>query len=293
MEPIEYVRALLRRWPIIAVAAFIGSLFAFLGTDPEPEPIATRYTATHTLLVTNTQFGSQSLIGTITFAQVPVFATRGEVPARVAENLGYAGAPAALAAQVAVEGDESTGTLSFTTENVDPEQAVIIADAFADETVSYLGDRQEEIRQSRQVTAQGDVDRLEAEVIELDGQVSTQLAERNANRAPGAPAVAADPILVSQRDTAIREYSVAYEDYRQLITDQTPDLNLTTLERAQPVTLESGGFAAPRTRSTRVPIARRRGCRLRRRAGAAGRASRRQAARPPEGGRSLQGHGHR
>ncbi|MDQ3469779.1 MAG: hypothetical protein M3487_08455, partial [Actinomycetota bacterium] len=84
MEPIEYVRALIRRWPIIAVCALIGALFAFLGTDPQPEPTETRYTATHTLLVTNTQFGSQSLIGTITFAQVPVFATTGEVPRIVA-----------------------------------------------------------------------------------------------------------------------------------------------------------------------------------------------------------------
>ena len=41
MEPIEYVRALARRWPIIALGALIGAAFAFLGTDPEPEPIQT------------------------------------------------------------------------------------------------------------------------------------------------------------------------------------------------------------------------------------------------------------
>ena len=64
MEPIEYVRALVRRWPIIAIGALIGAAFAFVGTDPEPEPIQTRYTATHTLLVTNPEFGAQSVIGT-------------------------------------------------------------------------------------------------------------------------------------------------------------------------------------------------------------------------------------
>lgn len=255
MEPIEYVRALLRRWPIIAVAAFIGALFAFLGTDPEPEPIQTRYTAAHTLLVTNTQFGSQSLIGTITFAQVPVFATRGEVPRRVAEQLNYPGAPAALAAQVVVVGDDATGTLSFTTEQDDPDQAVRIADAFADETVRYLQERQEEIRQERQVRAQADVDRLEAEVQDLDQAVAEQITERNAGRDPSTPTVEADPILVAQRDTAIREYSVEYESYRDLIGDDTPDLNLTTLERAQPITAQTGGFTPPRTRATRVPIA--------------------------------------
>ena len=168
MEPIEYVRALIRRWPIIAIGAFIGAAFAFVGTDPEPEPIETRYTATHTLLVTNTQFGGQSLVGTITFAQLPVFATRGEVPRIVAEELGYDGAPAGLAAQVTVTDDPETGTLSFSTDSVSPDDAVRIADAFADETVRYLGARQEEIRQERQARSQEDVDRLSSMLDRLE-----------------------------------------------------------------------------------------------------------------------------
>jgi Mrp family chromosome partitioning ATPase len=255
MEPIEYVRALLRRWPIIAIAAFIGAAFAFVGTDPEPEPVRTTYTATHTLLVTNTQFGSQSLIGTITFAQVPVFATRGVVPERVAEALGYNGVPAALAAQMTVTDEQETGALLFTTEQENPDDAVRLADAFADETVSYLQERQEEIRQERQVRAQRDVDELEMLVTELDQRVAAQLAERNADLQPGQQPRQADSVLTAQRDAAIREYGVEYEAYRELVTDDTPDLNLTTLERAQPVQTDTGGFTAPRTRATRVPIA--------------------------------------
>jgi uncharacterized protein involved in exopolysaccharide biosynthesis len=90
VEPIEYVRVLIRRWPIIAIGTLIGALFAFLGTDPAPEPIRSTYTATHTLLVTEEQlqFGGQAQVGTVTFAQVPVFATAGEVPRLVAEKLG-------------------------------------------------------------------------------------------------------------------------------------------------------------------------------------------------------------
>ena len=61
MEPIDYVRVLIRRWPIIAIGALIGATFAFIGTDPEPEPIRNTYTATHTLLVNDaqSQFGGQ------------------------------------------------------------------------------------------------------------------------------------------------------------------------------------------------------------------------------------------
>ncbi|HQV58799.1 MAG TPA: hypothetical protein PKV27_12355, partial [Ilumatobacteraceae bacterium] len=106
MEPIEYVRTLVRRWPIIAVAAFIGALFAFFGTEAKPTPIESTFTATHTLLVNSTQYVStQTQIGTITFAQVPIFATVGEVPRLVAEKMKFTGPPAALAAQVRVNID--------------------------------------------------------------------------------------------------------------------------------------------------------------------------------------------
>ena len=166
MEPIEYVRVLIRRWPIIAIGALIGAAFAFLGTDPKPEPIRSAYTATHTLLVTEgqPQFGGQTLVGTVTFAQVPVFATTGEVPRLVAEELGYEGAPASLAAQLTVEDDFETGTLRFTTEQENAEDAVRIADAFADQTVRYLSLRQEELHQARQTSVLEDVQQLEAEI---------------------------------------------------------------------------------------------------------------------------------
>ena len=52
----------------------------------------------------------------------------------------------------------------------------------------------------------------------------------------------------------MREYSTAYESYRSLVAEDAGALNLTTLERAQPVQVQTGGFTPPRTRSTRVPI---------------------------------------
>jgi Mrp family chromosome partitioning ATPase/capsular polysaccharide biosynthesis protein len=254
MEPIDYVRGLIRRWPIIAIGAFIGAAFAFVGTDPKPAPATSTFTATHTLLITEpTQFGQQPLVGTITFNQVPVFATTGEVPRRVAQELGYEGAPAALAAQLQVNADQETGTLRFTTQQTDPEQAVRLADAFADETVRYLAQRQQDLRQQRQTKALQEVDQLEAQVRQLDQAIAQQLAAR-APTQPGGPAAQADSITQAQRDAAVREYATAYESYRSLAQEEDTDLNLTTLERAQPVKVQSGGFSAPRTRSTRVPI---------------------------------------
>ena len=51
MEPVDYLRALKRRWPIVAVATLIGAIAAFLTTPAEPTPIERSYLATHTMLV--------------------------------------------------------------------------------------------------------------------------------------------------------------------------------------------------------------------------------------------------
>ena len=195
------------------------------------------------------------MVGTVTFAQVPVFATTGEVPRLVAEDLGYEGAPASLAAQITVVEDAETGTLRFTNQQAEAEAAVRIADAFADQTVRYLSLRQEELQQARQANILEDVEQLETEIRELDQQIAEQIAQLNANLPPGAPFAEADSITRARRDAAVREYSIAYEAYRSLAAEDAGTLNLTTLERAQPVQVQTGGFTPPRTRSTRVPIA--------------------------------------
>lgn len=243
MEPIEYVRTLIRRWPIIAVAAFIGALFAFFGTQAKPTPIESSFTARHTLLVNTNQYVStQTQIGTITLAQVPLFATVGEVPRLVAEKLGFTGPPAALAAQVQVSIDVQTGTLTFSSTGNDPNYAVRVADTFADTTVTYLTERQENLRQDRLSTSLRRLGDLETEVKRLDKEVSSAVDDT-------------DSITRAQRDAAVREYSVAYEVYRGLSENAQQDIILTTLERAQPVQNSTGGFTPPRTRASRVPIA--------------------------------------
>ena len=62
-----------------------------------------------------------------------------------------------------------------------------------------------------------------------------------------------DSVTLAQRDAAVREYSTAYEGYRALVAQEDEGINLTTLERAQPVQIDTGGFTAPRTRASRVP----------------------------------------
>jgi Mrp family chromosome partitioning ATPase len=250
VEPIDYVRALIRRWPIIAIGALMGAVFAFIATPSQTAGTAevrSQYRATHTMLSTLQTFSSTSSVGTVTFAQVPVFATTGEVPRLAAEALGWTGPPAALAAQVTVETDPSTGTIRFSTVQENADDAVRIADAFADETVAYLTARQEEVRQANLTNALADVERLETEIDDLDRQIAQEIGPDGTGQG--------SEVLRARRDTAVREYSIAYETYRSISANEEGTLNITTLERAQPVPVDTGGFTPPQSRSTRVPLA--------------------------------------
>ena len=86
LEPIDYVRALIRRWPIIVIGALIGAAFAFVGTDPKPEPVTSTYTAAHTVLASVSELSQQSLQGTTSFAQIPSSPRRARCPRRSLRN---------------------------------------------------------------------------------------------------------------------------------------------------------------------------------------------------------------
>ena len=258
MEPIEYVRALIRRWPIIAIGALIGAAFAFLGTDPEPEPVQSTYTATHTLLVTEgqTQFGGQPLVGTVTFAQVPVFATTGEVPRLVAEELGYDGAPGVARRPAHRRGGRRDRHAALHDRAGGPRgrRAHRRRLRRRDGPLPRRCGRRSCTRPGRPTSLE-DVEQLEAEIRELDQQIADQLAA--AERRPRSRAIRSPRPTRSPGPAATRRSASTRRPTRRTgrSSPRTPaTLNLTTLERAQPVQVQTGGFTPPRTRSTRVPI---------------------------------------
>ena len=78
------------------------------------------------------------------------------------------------------------------------------------------------------------------EIAALDTQIAGEGEGTNAQ------------VLRAQRDAAVREYSVSFERYRALSEESAGTLNLTTLERAQPVAVNQSGFTAPQSRTTRA-----------------------------------------
>lgn len=226
--------ALRRYLWIIALLAVAGAL---LGAVPQPERVeeqATTFSATHTMLVNDTS-GLAASAG-VSPNQVALLATTGEVPERVAAELGFPGNPATLASLVAVTFDQATGALTFATTAETAAEAEQIADAFADETNSYLVERQD-IVFSRRVQASRD--RLQGFETELD-EITALLALDPEN-----------PALLAQRDAISRQYSLAFEQDRSL-SGNPSFLSFTTLQRAQAVPVVDRGLAAPTGRGTRA-----------------------------------------
>jgi len=235
MENTSPISLILRRWWIVALIAIVGGALGGLPTPAAPEADAsTTYRATHTMLVNDTQ-ALQGSSNVVSPNQIPLLATTGKVPARVAEAIDSDVNAATLAAQISVVFDPSTGALSFTTTQATAEEAEQLANEFALTLNSYLGERQDEIYEERLAAS---LDRL--------GELETSLDELT-------QALAADPFdstLLAQRDAATRQYSVAFEQ-NQFLSQQPSRLSFTTLEAAQAVEIQQGGLAAPRSRTVR------------------------------------------
>ena len=229
--------AVRRRWWVVALLTAVG---AGLGALPEPatveeESLTTTYSATHTLLLNNQELAYSSSTA-ISPSQIRLFALNGEVPERVAEQIGFDGSRAELASQVQVDFDQETGALTFSTTQDTAEQAVLVADTFAEVTNSYLTTRQDELNGKRIVAATTRVDMLREKANELSAQLAAN---------PTDVAVAADAdALQSQLSVAIQQ--------RDQLTDTPAILSFTTLASAEPVAIEqSSGLSTPRSRTTR------------------------------------------
>jgi Mrp family chromosome partitioning ATPase/capsular polysaccharide biosynthesis protein len=225
----------------VVIFTIAGAVVAGLPAPEKAADSVTTWNAAHTLLVSNTS--ASGFNDPQAFNQLSLFATTGKVPARAAEALDYDGSPAALASQVEVFADPETGALQISTTQETETDAVAIADAFAIELTSYLTDRQEELRQEQVSAALARLDKLEAQISDVEGTVLLPPDDPD-----GEPTE--DPVARAQLDALTRQYSVAFEQYNTLQEDQG-QLVLTTLEDAQGVPVEEKGLSAPQSRVSR------------------------------------------
>lgn len=240
MDLHEYLRLLRRRWKLLAACVLVAAIAAFLTTPETPRNDTVTYSATHQLLRDSAAVAPQAL------ATVALFIKTGEVPARVAERIDYAGNPAVLAAGVVVEADESVGSLKITTTGNSRSQAVERANIFAEETLALLGEQATAAQQEQIERVNDDMATLQADIDALDSEI--ELAEA---------AGESTALLEAERDSKLRRYGAAIDQQQQVLDLPAPTAGYITLQPALPelTTVEGGGFSAPRSRAARTGIA--------------------------------------
>jgi Mrp family chromosome partitioning ATPase/capsular polysaccharide biosynthesis protein len=237
MSNTSALAAVRSRWWVVALLTAAGALFGALPTPErvDEQSLTTTYRATHTLLV-NVQEALQSTSLTIAPSQVTLLATNGEVPRRVAEQISFDGNTAELASQVTVVFDPGTGALTFTTTQTSADQAVLIADTFANTTNSYLAERQDALYQDRLVASNARLELLREQAADVSARAAAN---------PG------DIGIAAESDAIQNQLAVAIE--QNSILSQSPTvLSFTTLAAAEPIALEqASGLSTPRSRSAR------------------------------------------
>ena len=239
LEPASILSAARRRWWVIVLLAALGGLVGAIPSSQRSVDATTTWTASHTLLLSTTSVNDSVFSDPVAFNQLQLFAVTGEVPRRVAEVLNYPGVPAALAAQVSVEVDTSNAALKVTTSQTSAQSAVTIADAFADQLVTYLAERQDELQADRVAAALVRLEALETEITALE---------------PSVAAAPTDQVLAAQLAALSRQYEAEFEGYRSLQVEEG-QIQLTTLERAQPIAITEQGLSAPKSRTGRALLA--------------------------------------
>lgn len=240
LEPIEYLRALRRRWGVIVSAAAIALLAGFAVTSAAPaRPSAstpTAYRATAVLLSDTPGFGA----ATLNLKTIATLVTIGEVPTRAATALQYQGDPIALAARVQAVAEQDTGLLRISASSRDPEEARTLADTFARELLGFLRDRT--AAEADGVVAE--MERLRAEIAELDRRIL------------GGPPTQAQ-VLVEERNGKVRQLGRLTDQYERLVTALGSGSGLRTIQDASPQVLPPPrqGLRGPQSRTAKMAFA--------------------------------------
>jgi capsular exopolysaccharide synthesis family protein len=159
MEPVDYLKILQRHWKVAVGLILVVVAVVYVVSPGEPKRV---YEAQHTLLRDQAS-ANEDTVSADNPAVVGLWATRGEVPARVKATLGYEGPVDDLLSTVTVTPDIELGTVELTASESDSDDAVRIVNAFADELLGLIDERDAEAA----AQAQAEIDQLSQRIREL------------------------------------------------------------------------------------------------------------------------------
>src|SRR5690606_28201216 len=137
-----YLKILQRHWKVAVVLVAVLMLGVFIVAPKQP---ATVYEARHTLL-RDVASGDEGASSADNPSVVALWATAGEVPKRVAEKLSFDGPPDELASRVTVSPNIELGVVEILATANKPDEAVLLANSFAEELTAFIDERDAERR---------------------------------------------------------------------------------------------------------------------------------------------------
>jgi len=231
MEPLDYLRIVLRRWPILVVVALIGLAVGY-ATAPKsshtPSVRPKSYTATYVLALDPTSASAQGTGGvtssTPNLVSMAFLATAGKVPVAAAKTLGFTGQPSSLVAQISTTPNTSTDTLEIAAVDADPVRAARIANAFATALMNYLTQLAQDTQTASFSRLQSALDANQAEIVKLDQEIA-------------APPKGAPPmeVLQAQRQAYSDRYAGLFDQYLNAENSPPASSPLVTFQTAVPV----------------------------------------------------------
>jgi capsular exopolysaccharide synthesis family protein len=143
-----------------------------------PSRPATVYEAKHTLLrQTSTAEGGAA---TDNPSVVALWASRGEVPQRVAEQLGHTGPVDQLINQLSVTPSVELGTVEMVATASTADEAVLLVNAFAEQTLAFVND----LNTQEQAEADARVNEIQGEIQALTDQITAAGGEQASETSP-------------------------------------------------------------------------------------------------------------
>jgi capsular exopolysaccharide synthesis family protein len=240
VNPRDYWKAIRRRWMdvVLAVIVALGAGWLITGVAPAGPPTKA-YEATAVIV----QTGNPFTVGNVSNLEaVAALSTIGDVPERVADELVYAGDPQDLVAQIKVDVDPPAGVIRYTSLTDDAEDAVSLANAFADQARAFLRDERSETIAQQSAKLSDQLDELQAEIEQLDDELAAAPPKDQG-------------VIQAQRDAKVRQYGLLYEQYSSLALAERAPGGLEVVRANGAIPQSSEGLQAPRSRTSRLIIA--------------------------------------
>ncbi|HEY8546790.1 MAG TPA: hypothetical protein VIL36_17135 [Acidimicrobiales bacterium] len=170
MEPVDYVKILKNHWKVV-VALIVLALAAVYITTPKQATKA--YSADAVLYMASGGGESETGGGFSNVRLAARFVDTPPIPENVAEALGWTGTPEQLAGKVSAQADpEQLPFLTITASGSTPEEAIRIANGFADGLIAYI-DQQETLRlQEAQEAESARIQEIQSRIADLEQQIS-------------------------------------------------------------------------------------------------------------------------